>query len=117
MAKDDETLSIEIEVKGDAVVVRLSGSADMGSCHLLNERLMEASADSPKMMVLDLAGLDFICSLGLGSIVAAYLRMVRIEGRLRLVAPPTQVRELLRITKLDTLLEVHDSVDRAMTAT
>lgn len=116
MATDDETLSIEIDVKGDTVVVRLSGSADMDSCQLLNERLMEASEGSPTLLVLDLAGLGFICSLGLGAIVAAYLRMVRIEGRLRLVGPPDQVRELLRITKLDTLLEVHDSVAQAMAA-
>lgn len=116
MAEDYGTLSIETDVKGDTVVVRLSGSADMDSCHLLNERLMEASEDSPKLMVLDLAGLDFICSLGLGAIVAAYLRMIRIKGRLRLVGPPEQVRELLRITKLDTILEVHDSVSGAMTA-
>ena len=116
MVQDNETLSIEIEVKGDTVVVRLCGSADMDSCHLLNERLMEASECSPKLMVLDLGGLDFICSLGLGSIVAAYLRMTRAKGRLRLVGPPDQVRELLRITKLDTLLEVHDSVEGAMAA-
>jgi len=114
MATNNVALSIETEAKGDAVVLCLSGSAGMESCHLLNERLMEASEGSPKLMVLDLAGLEFICSLGLGSIVAAYLRMTRAKGRLRLVAPPPHVRELLHITKLDTLLEVDASVDKAL---
>ena len=107
-----EPLQVEVSSIGGSIVCRLRGSASMEACELLNERLLEAAAEATKLLVVDLADLKFICSLGLGSIVAAHLRMARNQGDVRLVAPQPQVREVLELTKLDTLLPIWATVKR-----
>jgi anti-sigma B factor antagonist len=82
----------------------------METCRILNERLAEAGQQAETALAIDLSGLDFICSLGLGAIVAAYLRARRAGIGIRLVAPRPEIRDLLTLTKLETLLPVFDSI-------
>lgn len=110
----DRPLEIEVTSHGEALVCRLSGSAAMEACDRLNNRLAEVAQREPKLLVIDLGELDFICSLGLGSIVAAYLRARRYDGAVRLAAPGPAIRELLEVTQLVTLLPVHDSTAEAL---
>ncbi len=107
-------LEIKTVVRDGVVVCQLVGSATMETCQELNERLTEISRQEVGGLVIDLAELDFICSLGLGSLVAAYLRAQRAGVLLRLVAPRPAVMEVLEITKLHTLLPVYDSVEQAL---
>jgi anti-anti-sigma factor len=51
---------------------------------------------------------------GLTTLVAAYIAVRKQQGRIVLVNPSGRVRELLRVTRLETLLEVFDSVDGAI---
>jgi anti-anti-sigma factor len=67
-------------------------------------------------MVLDLGDLDFICSLGLGSIVAVYLRAMKHGGRVVVSRPAPAIREMLELTRLTHLLTVYDTVDAALAA-
>ncbi len=106
---------IKVESKGDAVVCRLIGSASMEACDMLSEQLLSAAGGHGRL-VIDLGELEFICSMGLGAIVASYLRMSKKQGQFRLVQPLPQIVELLEVTKLGTLLEVYDSVEEALTS-
>ncbi|MHC4063483.1 MAG: STAS domain-containing protein [Planctomycetota bacterium] len=110
----DHPLHIELRPHGEALVCKLSGSATMETCERLNDRLADAAEGRPNLLVIDMADLDFICSLGLGSIVAAYLRARRHDGALRLAAPVPAVREVFEVTRLVTLLSVYDSTDEAL---
>ena len=114
MSPVDRPLRIDLTAHGEALVCRLSGSATMETCDWLNERLVQAAEEQPGLLVLDLEDLDFICSLGLGSIVAAHLRARRHDGMVRLAAPMPAVRHLLEVTRLDTLLPISDSTDEAL---
>ena len=110
----ERPLRVETAAEGGAVVCRLIGSATMETCHWLNERLAEAGQITGQTLVIDLSELDFICSLGLGSMVAAYLRARRAGMAARLVAPRPQVMDVLVLTKLDTLMPVYGSVGEAV---
>ena len=67
-----------------------------------------------KILVIDLSELNFICSLGLGSIVAAYLRARKLGMPTRLVGPRPEVMDVLALTKLDTLMPVYGTVGDAV---
>jgi anti-sigma B factor antagonist len=109
----DRPLVIKVARQGRAVVCRLIGSATMETCSLLNERLCDVWTEADGALLIELSELNFICSLGLGSIVAAYTRAIRQAGAIRLVAPSDAVRDMLVMTKLDTLIPVYDSVEEA----
>lgn len=111
-----DRLSIDINPSDRGVVVQLRGTASMEHCDRLNALLMKAAESEPRLLVIDLDQLDFICSMGLGAIVAAYLRARRYDGQIALGAPNEAIREMLDVTRLDTLIDIYDTPAQALEA-
>ncbi|HOA75153.1 MAG TPA: STAS domain-containing protein [Phycisphaerae bacterium] len=105
---------LDVEHRGDAAVVKLAGSINMNVCDRLQSELL-AIVDRPTpKLVLDLSRLEFICSLGLGALVAAHLRSRHHKGAVRLVSPDPSIRALLEITKLIKIFPPYESVEHAL---
>lgn len=113
MPSTDE-LTIDIAQGEKGAVVALVGSASMELCDQLNTALLEVCQTKPRALVIDLAKLTFICSLGLGGLVAAYLRVQKYGGKLLLASPSKAIRDMLEVTKLATLLPVYDTPEEAL---
>ena len=110
-----QPLVVELaDTRGPTRVVRVSGSASMDSGSELRDRLVSLTDASTRRLVLDLADLEFINSLGLGGIVAAHLRLRSKQSEIHIAAPQPAIRELLDVTRLTKLFPVHDSVEHAM---
>lgn len=109
-----ESLRIEVEPSGPTAIVRLVGSADMNVTDQLRDQLVGLVDAGHHMLVLELSGLKFINSMGLGAIIAAHLRCRHCKTEIRLVSPQPPIRDLLRITRLDRLFPIFDSLDAAL---
>jgi anti-anti-sigma factor len=105
---------MHIEHKGEAAVVKLAGSIHMNVCEQLRMELIRLVEKPTRPLILDLSQLTFICSLGLGALVAAHLHCRHNQGAVRVVSPNPSIRALLEITKLVKLFPPYDSVERAM---
>ena len=66
-------------------------------------------------MVLDLSGVDFVDSLGLGSMLSLLRRMAP-AGRLVLAGCRPQVEQVVRLTRLDRVLTLRPNVADAFAA-
>ncbi len=94
-------------------VVVASGEIDAAAAPLLRNEL--ARADSPRI-VLELTDVSFLDSTGLGVLVEA-MQNVRAEGGwVRLVGASAPVVKLLKITRLDVVFSIHDTVDSAVSS-
>jgi anti-sigma B factor antagonist len=92
---------------GTRVVVHLAGEVDIFTTAKLREQLGELIAQSHTDIVVDLTGVTFIDSTGLGVLVGA-LRSVRARGgRVQLVTNSQPILKALRITALSRLFTVH----------
>ena len=111
---DLQDLRVSIQRRGTAAVVKLSGSAHMVVSSALRDQLVGLVDDNTNELVLDLADLEFINSVGLGAIIAAHLRCRRHNGVVKVVAPRPAIHELLAVTKLTHLFPVHASVEAAL---
>lgn len=109
-----EELRVDIDRRGPVAVVKLAGSAHMDVSNSLRDQLVGLIDDNTQQLVLDLADLEFINSVGLGAIIAAHLRCRRYNGVVKVVAPKPAIQELLCVTKLISLFSVHPSVDAAL---
>jgi anti-sigma B factor antagonist len=69
-----------------------------------------------KNIVLNLGGVNYIDSGGLGTLVALYTTARNAGGAIRLASLTQRVGDLLQVTKLVTIFEVHDSVEQAVNA-
>jgi anti-sigma B factor antagonist len=109
-------LHIDIERREHVAIAHLSGSANMNVSSELWQQLVGLVDDRTNQIILDLSGLEFISSLGLGGIIAAHLRCRHHGSVVKLVQPAPRIRDLLNLTKLTKLFDVYDSVDEAISA-
>lgn len=92
----------------------VSGELDVVSSQLLEREL--AKLHGVALVVVDLRGLTFIDSTGLGVLVRAHQAAQEQGRRLGLVRGNGQVNRLLSLTGLDEELHVGDSADQLMNA-
>ena len=83
---------------------------------LLHEKLHEYIEQDKKRIVIDLAGVEWMNSTGLGIIISGYTTLKNHEGELKLANVTDKIQSLLTITKLVTVFDAHDSVEAAINA-
>jgi len=97
-------------------VVAVTGELDMATAPRLRQEVHRLTGQGRSRVVVDLAGVEFLDSTGLGVLVGILKRVRSHGGALRLVAPPEQVRRLLALTRLDQILDVYPDTASAVTA-
>jgi anti-sigma B factor antagonist len=113
----NKPLRLDVSRKGDAAVIKVSGSVSMSEAESLRESLEGLAAERVACIVLDLSEMDFISSLGLSAIISGHLKCRHHHGQIKLVGPSAPVRELLETTRLNKLFGVYESVDEALPKT
>jgi anti-sigma B factor antagonist len=98
---------------GDITVVTCSGRIIEGSESASLRQHLEGLAQDP-CVVLNLGAIDFVDSTGLGMLVRLLTRSRTVGGDLKLCDVSSRIREVLRITRLDTLFDILDSEAEAI---
>jgi anti-anti-sigma factor len=112
-----EPVNIVDETRGDVSVQHLSGKITIGvGDAALRDAVRRELDEGRKKIVLDLAGVVTIDSSGIGELVSAYTTTAQQGTKLRLAAVPPKVLDILHITQLITVFDVHDTVDEAVSA-
>ena len=88
---------IEVVTSDGAVHVKPRGELDIATAGLLEAGLLRAEATSAPTVVLDLAGVSFIDSTGLRTLLSAHARSRQDGDRLRIVGASEQARKLFTI--------------------
>jgi anti-anti-sigma factor len=86
----------------------------MEVCEALSDALESACRGERRWLLIDMSEMDFICSLGLGALVTAYVRMTKHEGRFGVIGPAAKIRQLLDITRLGDIFPSFDSRESAL---
>ena len=102
---------------GDRTVVEVGGEIDVYTAPKLREQLVELVNDGSYHLVVDMEGVDFLDSTGLGVLVGGLKRVRAHEGSLRLVCNQERILKIFRITGLTKVFPIHTSVDEAVAAT
>jgi len=83
---------------------------------LLRDEVKKAVADGSKKIVLNLGEVNYIDSGGLGTLVALHTTAHNAGGTIKLANLTRRVGDLLQVTKLLTVFDVHDSEYAALEA-
>ena len=101
-----QSLNLDVR-RGDAgVVLFVAGELDAHSSPQLRTTLLELVAGDDHEVVVDLAGVSFCDSTGLGVLVGAHRRMAASDRTLAVQSPRPSVRHLLEVSGLDRVLLV-----------
>ena len=94
-------------------MLSVGGELDVVGAPDLRQAVVSAVADGCRLLILDISGLDFVDSFGLGAVVGALKRLRQRGGELALVCPSRRIRRVFEICDLDRILALHDSIDSA----
>jgi anti-sigma B factor antagonist len=95
-------------------VVEVRGDLDLATSAQLHDSLQRLVDAGDRHLVVDLAGVGFMDSSGLGALVTIFKALQDVDGRLGLAAPQPAVRRVLSITSVDRAIDVYDSVEAAV---
>ena len=107
-------MKIDVQVEGRAVVASVRGRVDTVTAREFEKGLSTALSREEKVLVLDLAGLEYISSAGLRVILSAAKTLRAGGGDIRLAAMQASVKKVFQISGFFPLFESFDTKDAAL---
>src|SRR5258708_31786366 len=98
------------------LVLRLSGYLDGHTFVDLERKLDAIFKPGSARVVIELSGLTYIASAGLGVFINGQHQAANSGGSLQLVNPTPSVREIFSILGLESLFVIHDTLDQGVEA-
>ena len=109
----------ELDVKerqaGDVTILDLSGAVRIGEGSIaLRDAIRDLAGQGKKELLLNLAGVNYVDSSGIGELIANYTTVSRQGGQLKLLNLTDRIQNLLVITKLLTVFDVYENEPEAL---
>lgn len=110
-------MNIEVRTIGDVTIVDFKGrlAAGVGD-EVLPQIIDDILENGSRKILLNLSGIDYIDSNGLGEIVQSFKQAQRGQASLRLLKPQDRVAKTLRLTNLLPLFTVYETEAEALQA-
>ena len=100
---------------GDVSVVDVAGRITLGEgSSALRDGIRDLVNKGQKKILLNLAEVSYIDSSGIGELVSAFTTVTNQGGQLKLLSLTKRVKDLLQITKLYTVFDVHEDEAHAI---
>lgn len=104
-------MQLEQRIVGNVAIVKVTGDITLnkGGDVLLKDKVQSLIQQGHKNVLIDLGGVSYMDSAGLGELVQAYVTVKNRGGALKLVNATKRLRDLLVVTKLLTVFDTFDS--------
>ena len=110
-------MKISDEIKDNVVIISLKGKVMGGpDATMFHGKLHEYVSGGNKKIIVDLAKVEWMSSVGLGMLISALTTVKNNDGELKLANVTQTIKNLLTITRLVTIFKTYDSVEEAMGA-
>jgi anti-sigma B factor antagonist len=108
-------IDIKVQTRDEGLwaIVDVEGEVDVFTAPKLREQLLTILGRGAEKVVVNLAGVDFMDSTGLGVLVGGLKRMRERDGTLALAGAHGTVLRVLNITGLDSVFALHGTVEDA----
>ena len=108
-------LDLKERQAGDVTILDLTGEVRIGDSSVALRNSVRNLADQGKTkLLLNLAGVKYIDSSGIGELIANYTTVSRQGGQLKLLNLTDKIQNLLVITKLLTVFDSFDNEAEAL---
>ena len=108
-------LNISERQAGDVTVLDMNGKITIGEGSVaLRTAIRRLLEEGKKRILLNLAGVGYIDSSGIGELVSSFTAIKKENGQLKLLNRSQKLQVLLTITKLLTVFDVYESEAEAL---
>lgn len=111
----EEKMKIKESITGKIAVLEISGNM-MGGPELqeLHQKIKSLISDDIRKVVIDLGGVQWMNSAGIGALMASLSSMKTSDGELKLSAVGEKIKSLLVVTQLLKLFDTYETKERAV---
>ncbi|MDZ7333475.1 MAG: STAS domain-containing protein [candidate division KSB1 bacterium] len=108
-------MAVKEKIQGDVAVLRVSGKLMGGDeTKEVHEKVKSLLGDGIKKIVIDVSDVKWLNSSGLGMLISCLTSVTNAEGKLKIAGATEKINSLLMITKLITVFDTYETVDRAV---
>lgn len=108
-------LEIRERAFGDVTLLDVIGKITIGEGSVQLREVITKLLDAGRnRIVLNLSGVSYVDSSGIGELVSSLTTTKNTGGKLKLLNPPKKIKDLLMITKLLTVFEIHEDEQTAV---
>jgi anti-sigma B factor antagonist len=111
-------MQLEQRIAGNVAIITVNGDITLnkGGDVLLKDKVQSLLQQGHKNIVIDLGGVSYVDSAGLGELVHAYATTKNKGGSLKLLNVTKKLRDLLIVTKLLTVFDTYDNESAALSS-
>ena len=109
-------LSLQTRQAGDRTVVAVGGEIDVYTAPRLRDKITELVGEGHHDLVIDMEGVDFLDSTGLGVLVGGLKKVRAHDGSMELICSQDRLLKIFRITGLAKVFTIHESESAALGA-
>ena len=104
----------EIRLDDQITHLALVGKLDIGGLHAIDVKFHGYTAARRRPTLVDISGLEFITSLGIGMFISCARSLLRYGAKLGLINPQPQVEEVLKAVGIDQGIPIVRSADEGV---
>ncbi|MGH9682011.1 MAG: STAS domain-containing protein [Candidatus Acidiferrales bacterium] len=106
---------IAIRKAGSITILNLNGALKLGESEQeFRQQVQQLIDDGSKQLAINLAGVPEMDSSGVGSLVRTFTQVKKAGGRCTFFAPTKRVLQLLKMVRLDTVLDIAEDEATAL---
>ena len=109
-------MTIEARQVGDRVVLQVTGRLDAGNASDFEAQCESWISQGFHQLVIDLANLTYVSSMGLRSFMAIDKHLRESGGQLRTCCQSGLVKQVFEITRMNSVIPPHETVEEALAA-
>ena len=109
-------MGFEVSKQDDVTVLDVEGQLIVGNRQELKQRVLNELEEGERKFLIDFEETGYIDSSGLGVLVSLSKKIREQGGELRLANLNEDLRTLFELTKLDTLFQISNSRDEALSS-
>jgi anti-sigma B factor antagonist len=103
-----------LQIDPDITVLALEGRLTLGrESQRLESQVAELKSANVRKLILDLSGVDYVDSAGLGIVTFCWATIKNAGGEMRIACPEGRVLQLLRFTRMISVLPVDSTREEA----
>jgi len=110
-------MELQTHEDGSVTVLTVTGDLVIGDAEsTFKKTVTRLLEEGHTRLLVDLSGVGFLDSSGLGALVRALTQSQKEGGQTKLLHAGPQIRKLLQMTKLDSVFEIHEDMEAAVSS-
>jgi len=109
-----DSIEVKLQKQGDATVLSPVGDIDLSRASSFRQQIVSALTSKPRLLLIDLAGVPYMDSSGVATLLEMMQATKRGGGKLVLCSIQPKVRSIFEIARLETVFTIVANADDAL---